>query len=543
MPSKKLLYVVVFSAIITVAILVPVLLLTRGESPTPFRILSPTNTIYESQTTEININIATPDDVDMVWYRIYEETASSWLDPSNITWTTAVNRPLGAGAVFTLHAWMNDSSGAIRTTSVTFTMIRVFLYSADFVFPSTYTVGQYQKLILQNANFSFTTGNMSIYGSLEMTNVTWSSDLTIDAHSTISGMDVNFNNQLFIHGDAIATFTNVTFSDSVEIYDNSTVSVTDAVISSFFSGYDLAKVSIYNASIYYLRMYDNSTCNATLCSLSTSFYGYGSSVTTLRNFTTSATLNLNDNCSLTLIDSNIANINQYTSLLSGNWTVDNNILSGTGSFGVPTYTIISSSYSSITTILDIYGSTKVFVNNSALDWIGQYGTSNISLYQSSIGVIRASSGQSSASIVNSTINTLDLYCNGTFYLENTTITFGVYNTYYFYQGNITGYNDTFIGAESWAYAKFNINQNVFINQFIYSYVVNNQVNLTLTNNSNFYSILLYDDANVSIYFSNFVSFNTYHNTNLTIYNSTVSFTSTGRGANVTIFNSTLNTLN
>ncbi|MFX1298155.1 MAG: hypothetical protein ACFFD2_25295 [Promethearchaeota archaeon] len=260
---------------------------------------------------------------------------------------------------------------------------------------------------------------------------------------------------------------------------------------------------------------------------------------TLRNFTTSKSLNVNQNGSLILIDSSVSNVNLYTTLLTGNWTIDYNVMSGTGSYGIPTCTVNNSS-ASITIILDIYGSTKVFINNSAYDWIAPHGSSNITIYNTSIGYIRAYGGDNSASIVNSTVNVMQLYTNGTIYLENTTITNTIYISYDFYQGNIVGYNQTFVGVESANYPKINMGPNVIYDKIFYYYTTHNQVNLTLTNTSQVLDFIAYDSSNISIHSCNMPSvyINIYNDANVTIYYSYINRMRGYNTVNITLFNST-----
>ncbi|MFX1295002.1 MAG: hypothetical protein ACFFD2_09150 [Promethearchaeota archaeon] len=242
--------------------------------PPTLLFLSPINTTYFSQIPQININLDSPDlNIDKFWYRLYNETDGGWVDSTNITWTSPIQKTLGKGGVYTLYAWANDTLGCISSMiNITFTMYHEIIYSGNHVFTSTFTVDTYQKVFFQNGEFSFTSGNLTVKGIVEMTNVTWTSDLTIDANSVINAIDVTMNNGLYIYGDSIASLSNVTLSDEVDLYDNSIVSLTDAIISDYIDIYDFVKLILINSSIYYLRSYENSEVNITLCSLSTALY-------------------------------------------------------------------------------------------------------------------------------------------------------------------------------------------------------------------------------------------------------------------------------
>jgi hypothetical protein len=154
MASKKKILVFLLIPLLVVAILVPLLLLRGPDTPPPspkFIILSPSEIIYYSTTTQITINITTEDiDLPTIWYRLYNETASTWVDPANVTWSVPTVKTLGQGGEYTLYAWANDSAGLTWTANVSFTMFHEFVYDGDTIISGSLTVGPFQKVIFRN---------------------------------------------------------------------------------------------------------------------------------------------------------------------------------------------------------------------------------------------------------------------------------------------------------------------------------------------------------------------------------------------------------
>ncbi len=79
----------------------------RLNVPPTIAIVSPVTGTYEVK--QIQIILTSPDpDVSKMFYRIFNESKESWLDPTNITWTQPVFRSLAPGE-YTIWAWATDS--------------------------------------------------------------------------------------------------------------------------------------------------------------------------------------------------------------------------------------------------------------------------------------------------------------------------------------------------------------------------------------------------------------------------------------------------
>ncbi|NVM29627.1 MAG: immune inhibitor A [Candidatus Helarchaeota archaeon] len=85
-------------------------------------ILSPTNDTYLSTSVWINLSSAASD-LDSIWYRIYSNSTSDWLDPLNITWSDPIQRIFSDG-YYTLYVWANDTFGNVPSypKSINFTI-------------------------------------------------------------------------------------------------------------------------------------------------------------------------------------------------------------------------------------------------------------------------------------------------------------------------------------------------------------------------------------------------------------------------------------
>ncbi|MFX1296672.1 MAG: hypothetical protein ACFFD2_17670 [Promethearchaeota archaeon] len=545
MLNKKI-GIIILIAVIIIGILVPVFLLTRrppDTTPPTIEILSPTNTTYISQTTQITINLNCPDsDVHTIWYRLFNQTGGSWVDPTNITWTSSIPKTLGQGGVYILYAWANDTHGLISSpATVTFTMYHEIIYSGDHVFTSSFTVEPYQKVIFQNGEFSITSGTLVVNEILEMDNVTWASSLTMDADSTVSVTNCTFNDRLYTYGNLVASFNNVIFSNRVYIYENSTISVTDAVFNNYLRTYDSTKLTITNSSLYSFEFNENSEVNISYSSCS----NYGkiehSSSVILRNFTMPPTTSFEcwDNSSLTLINSTIYDLYNIIEFYSGNWLIDYNTISGTGSHSEPTNTVIDSTINYIFNLIWVYSTTNILVNNSIYYGAEIYSESNITLYNTTINGWFIATDSSNVTIINSAVNSLWLRTNSTVYLEDVNAV-DIYHVFSFYQGDISGYNQTFIGTESWTFPKITMGPNVIYTNYFYQYNIYDQVNFTLTNTSQVRYIYAYDSSNVSLYFCNMPSANVYgyNDVNITCYYSWIYRLAGYDNVNLTIFNST-----
>ncbi|MFX1294171.1 MAG: hypothetical protein ACFFD2_04855 [Promethearchaeota archaeon] len=543
MLNKKIL-IIILIAMITVGILVPVFLLTRRHLdtiPPTIEILSPTNTTYFSQTTQIIINFNCSDsDVDTIWYRLYNQTGGDWVDPTNITWTSSTPKTLGKGGVYTLYAWANDTHGLISSAAiVTFTMYHEIIYSGNQVFASTFTVDTYQKVIFQNGDFSFTSGDLIVNGILDIYNVTWTSALTMDADSAVSVINCTFNGQLQTYGNLVASFNNVTFLNWVILYGNSTISVTDAVFKSNLRTYDFTKLTITDSSLINFEFRENSEVNISYstCSSWVELHDYSNVI--LKNFTmSSAGIECWRNTSLALINSTIAQRYDYIVFDSGNWLIDHNTISGSGIYAEPTITVINSAITSISKQIRTESTSNVLVNNSVYNQAELRSESNMTLYNTTISnfYVQASSN---AIIINSTINYIRCYTNGTIYLEDVNSD-TIEHQFAFFQGDISGYNETFMGAESWTFPKITMGSNVSYTNYYYRYVIDNQVDFTLINTSQVWSFVAYDTSNISIHFCNMPDVYMYIHldANITLYYSWINSITGFNNANLTLFNST-----
>ncbi|HUX99637.1 MAG TPA: Ig-like domain-containing protein [Candidatus Deferrimicrobium sp.] len=501
-------------------------------------ILSPTNTTYTSQTTQITIDLESLDlNVDALWYRVYNETDGAWVDPNNITWTSSCQKMLGKGGVYTLYAWANDSLGRISSVkTTTFTMYHEIIYSGNHAFASDFTIETYQKVIFQNGEFSFSSGNLNNYGILNMYNITWTSLLTMNGNSECIGTNITFNEITFFHGNLVVSLNDIIFLNAIALYDTTFITLTDVFFTATIYTYDSAKLAVFYASNAGFISVGSSMVNfsdSTLGGASIDDY----SVVTLNNFTIPS-IDLLDNASLTLINTTINLLYEYLSFETGNWIIDANLISGTGTYTEPKITAIDSTINYLYPELDIKGSTNLFINNSVYSFLRNYEYSKITLENTSFLNIYLYEN-SNATIYNSTISYLYLQTNGSIYLEEMSI-YTIYHGFVFYQGNISGYNETFIGATSWIFPKVTLGPNVFYTYYYYDYDIRNQVNFTLSNTTNAHYLYAMNSANVTLVFfdsPNAFIFN-YEDANVTIYYSKIYILTSYHTGNVTLVNST-----
>jgi len=628
MRAKVKLYSIIIICGIIIGILVPVLLLTgRQADNTPPNIIitSPTSKTYISQV--ITVNFTTTDsDVQTIWYRIHNDTAGTWVDLNNLTWSSPIQRSLGQGGVYTLYVWANDTQGHTSTESVVFTMIHEIIITGNHVFATDFVVTLYQKVIFQDGEFTFTAGDLVVLGTLEMHNVTFHGNLT--AEGVVIMENVTVNSQLIFIGDSIATIQNAQINCNITAYNNALVSIANSGITKLISFmnalisvesswanslvldgnssisannlsaaslitcrkvvaslnlltisgmsylrensditlmhttlanrlwiYENVKLTIENASLKGASFNDNCKVNITAGFFGDFIYTYGnselnltsctttlisfsdSSIATLRNHTAISNIYVQENATLTLIDSNTYDIYTTTQFESGNWTVDYNKLSGNGTYQEPTLTLINTNSQSIYTEVYTLSYSNVFIYNSQYDNMFCHEQSNVNLYNTSVFRIDAYE-DSNLSVYNSTISVLSVFSNQTVYLENVT---GLLLTisFQFQQGNIFGYNHTFTGVQSGTNPNVIIGPNVDYNNIKYAYFVYNQVNLALINTTKIQFVYPYNDANVSLHFCNMDYSDLHDNANLTLYHTTVGDIYAYDDNNVTLFNSTI----
>jgi hypothetical protein len=551
MLTKKTLIAIVLIAVITVGILVPVLILTSQppvDTRPTLQIVTPINTVYFSQTAQVNIDFASPDsDIDTIWYRLYNETEGDWFDPANITFTGLCQRALGNGGIYTLYAWANDTRGHISSMqSVTFTMYQVIIYSGNIAFPSNLTIETYQKVIFQNGAFSFTAGYLFVSGIFAMYNVTWTSNLYIFANSEGMGTNITFNERVYTYGNLIASLNNVTCASAVELRENSSVTLTDVVfVSLFLTLYDSANLTVCRASNFGFDAFDHAIVDVSDSEV-IEVDLYGSSNVTLRDCDNLPYGFLYENASLTLINTSANLIFQYISFNAGNWIMDHDIISGTGTYMDPTLTLIDAPISGLYIDLRVRSSTSLLVKDTSFSdpWhvaLYTFESSNLTLDNTNVASISIYDA-SNATLINSTIlSTLDLRTNGTIYLENTSCGTIVHG-FYFYEGNIVGYNNTFAGASSWSFPKVIIGPNVTYYNYLYAYEIFNEVNFILTNTSKVQTLYAWNSANITVLFLNapMAHIYTYADANVTLYYSNLGSLNGYNQANITQFNSTCN---
>jgi hypothetical protein len=517
---------------------------TIDALPPRVAIVSPTNTTYFSETTQITIELDSPDfNIDTFWYRIYNATDGSWVDPTNVTWTAIGQRTLGKG-IYTLYAWANDTQGRFASMqSVTFTMYQDIIYSGDHVFSADILVGVYQRVVFQNGAFAFSSGVLNGSGMVAMYNVTWTTTLQIYGNSAVTGVNVTALSVINVHSNVVAAFNNVTFCSNLFLYDNASITLTDA-IGTYIDTYHSSKLVVIHSALYRIQAQDFSRVNISDSTLVFWSYLWGNSVVCLNNCTSADGIEVYMNASLTVSNSNTGPIHENLVFYTGNWSIDNKSVSGTGSYWDPTISIINSTILSFVDIVDLEAGANLVCKNSNFAEFIAYSNSNMTLDNCNSSTIYTYD-RCNVTITNSNVGGfLELRTNGTVYLENVNIA-GISHEITFNKGNIAGYNDTFVGAEDWVFPKLTMGLNVMYNDYFYDYNVWNQVNLTLINTSRVRYFYGYDSANISI--SNCVApylmLDLRDDANGTIYKSAINRIEGSSTSNITIFNSTCNEIN
>lgn len=600
METKKI-YALILICGIAIGLLIPVLILTipahtPDTKPPSLQVLSPINATAISPTASIRIDINCSDtDVDTIWYRIYNNTDSTWVDPTNLTWTTPCWKTLGKGAVYTLYAWANDTSGnkVHSPTSVIFTLIHQFTYAGDHTFSSSLIVGKYQQVIFIAGTFTFTNGSLEVIGSLGMLNAIFHGDLTAQGqvilqnatiqssltftgmatsvisnsvincaitgydaanilidHSRIADLGSYMNalisvsdsvtGDIYLLGNSSIVFTNLTMNSlttygNINVHlnavphsasawilnQNSTVSVTNSNIGQAVYLHDFATLTVTNSSLS-VRAEHYTKVNLTHCQncpIELSTYVQG----TFTNFTSDQSFSLFGNSHATLINSTLTTLYQYPTFYSGTWTINHQIPSGTGNADLPTYTLDNAAIYTIQDYISVEGSTNytnLSINNSKYYILTAFDHTNVTLNNVTLTLLDFRDGNVKGSIVNSTISSISLYNNDTVYLENVAISTYLEKRYNFIEGDVTGYNDTFTGAEKWAYPKVTVGPNVFWNYLRYSYYASSHVNLTITQTPSIANVYAYQNANITLYYCHCISIISYSFSNVTVSNTT-----------------------
>ncbi|NVM53373.1 MAG: hypothetical protein HWN66_06680 [Candidatus Helarchaeota archaeon] len=541
MIEKKKLYAIILIAAITVGILVPVLLL-RGPGGGPSD-----DTIYYTGDHVFTTSLIVGTDQKVVFQNgefnftgdanltvfgilemhnvIFHGNLTAFANGTVLLDTTTVNSYL---------TFKGNSSGTIQNAEV------------------SCNITAYDTAVVTIINSDITT-LVSYMSALIAVQDSWATDLTLDGNASITATNLSISNILYTYGQVIASLENVTVAGFTYLRHNSTVSLTDAVLNGYLYTYNYVKLTIRNSSLLAMAIYDNSEINVTHCSstsiinmyqwsiatlhhftTSSGFYLWGNSNTTLINSTTTSRFYTRDNAQLTLINSTVDIIFDYTNLISGTWTIDNNVLSGTGISAEPIITIINSTYTSIEQRLNVVSSTKATINNSIFNEIITRNTANLTLHNTNV-VILQQWDDSLSDIRNTTIFTGNFETNNTVYLEDVIFT-DLNAVFDFYKGNIAGYNTTFVGIESGDWPKMTLGSNVSYTTLYCEYYLYNQINLSLTNTNNFY-LESNDYSNVSLTNTSDFDLNTYSNSNVSLTNSSDFYLYTYGNSNVSLTNS------
>jgi hypothetical protein len=437
---------------------------------------------------------------------------------------------------------MNDSFGVVSPMeSVTLTMYHEIIYSGNHVFSADFTVEKYQKVTFQNGDFSFTSGTLTVWGTFLMYNVTWTSNLYIYGNSECVGTNITFNGVLIIQGNLDASLANITTGSSIEMTGNSNVTITDAIFGGTLYTYNSAKLVVNHASGVTINSNEFAKVNVSYSTgVVLTIYGY--SVIRLQNYT-GVNCELSNNASLTLINTTISSIYENPRFISGDWIVNHNIASGSGTYEEPKLTAIDSNIAYHMMFLTILGTTKVLLNNSIYSAIYTRENSNVTLSNTTLNDMTMYD-QSNATIINSNLSYLQLSTNGTIYLEEANIE-TIFQRLSFSGGNIYGYNDTFFGATSWSGPKITQGPDVIIEEYRYSYTIFNNVQFLLINTSHIVDLSAVNSANVTLISCNsgFAYLYAANDANITLYHSNIGFISaqgSDNTGNITIFNSTCN---
>ncbi|MHA1129871.1 MAG: hypothetical protein ACTSQQ_03590, partial [Candidatus Helarchaeota archaeon] len=113
---------------------------TINSNPPPLNIESPLNTTYWEGTVLINLT-SSASDLAMIWYRLFNLSSSSWIDTTDITYVSPVNRMLPDG-LYRIFAWANDTAGNTQEVNKSFTINAPPTVSVDLPLNTTYTSQQ-----------------------------------------------------------------------------------------------------------------------------------------------------------------------------------------------------------------------------------------------------------------------------------------------------------------------------------------------------------------------------------------------------------------
>lgn len=145
-------------------------------------ILSPVNDTYHLTTILINFTSSAAD-LHVIWYRVYSNTQTVWVDSSNISWTTPIQRVFSEGS-YTLYVWANDTHGNEKRTSelLLFTIdIAPEILSISIINGTTYHSGTILLNISSTATDLDTIWYRIYNGMTWITeNITWTEPVTLE---------------------------------------------------------------------------------------------------------------------------------------------------------------------------------------------------------------------------------------------------------------------------------------------------------------------------------------------------------------------------
>ena len=187
----------------------------------------------------------------------------------------------------------------------------------------------------------------------------------------------------------------------------------------------------------------------------------------------------------------------------------------------------------------ISSSDPVLIKNSHFYQITAYSFANITTQNTTVTIDIELFNDANGTLINTTAGWLDLQTNGTVYLEDFSCD-EIYKYMMFYEGTITGSNETFSGIESWLIPKIIFGSGVSYIELLYCYQVENQVNLTLIDTydcdrfeANDYSNVTLVRCTPTVIFANQYS-------NSTLINCSSNYCYGDNYKNVTMFNCTMN---
>ncbi|NVM53205.1 MAG: hypothetical protein HWN66_05840 [Candidatus Helarchaeota archaeon] len=247
----------------------------------------------------------------------------------------------------------------------------------------------------------------------------WATDLTLDGDALITATNLSISNDLDTYGQVVAQLDNVTVTNDFISHQNSNVTLTNAAIIHNLDGNDASKLTLVNVTIGWNSLfYQTTEVSMIYCSIAGSYY-YSSCLATLTNVTSTDIMVLYGG-HVNIINSSVGQIIPDGAVSSnGVVTIDNNIISGTGSYrNAGTYTLINSTYTALIPLLWFVGGTSTAnatINNSNYGSMGQNGFSNTTIDNSTIDLLRLYDSSFAVILPLSYITVLELYDTSDYY--------------------------------------------------------------------------------------------------------------------------------